>query len=69
MCNPFMTGTSVDSSHWQGAFGSDLVFGAKGQLRAVAEVYAGSDGHKRFVSAFVKAWHKMLMLDRFDVKV
>lgn len=48
---------------------SDLVFGANSQLRAVAEVYAGSDGHKRFVQAFVKAWDKVMMLDRYDVKV
>ena len=48
---------------------SDLVFGSNSQLRAVAEVYAGSDGHKRFVKAFVKAWDKVMMLDRYDVKV
>ncbi|MFC6225244.1 catalase/peroxidase HPI [Hymenobacter artigasi] len=48
---------------------SDLIFGSNGQLRAVAEVYAGSDGHKRFVKAFVKAWDKVMMLDRYDVKV
>ena len=48
---------------------SDLVFGSNSQLRAVAEVFAGSDGHKRFVKAFVKAWNKVMMLDRFDVKV
>ena len=48
---------------------SDLVFGSNSQLRAVAEIYAGSDGHKRFVKIFVKAWDKVMMLDRFDVKV
>jgi catalase-peroxidase len=48
---------------------SDLVFGSNSQLRAVAEVFAGSDGHKRFVKAFVKAWNKVMMLDRFDMKV
>jgi catalase-peroxidase len=49
---------------------SDLVFGSNSQLRAVAEVYAaGSDGHKRFVKAFVRAWDKVMMLDRYDVKV
>jgi catalase-peroxidase len=48
---------------------SDLVFGSNSQLRAVAEVYAGSDGHKRFVKAFVKVWDKVMMLDRYDVKV
>ncbi|AWM34823.1 catalase/peroxidase HPI [Hymenobacter nivis] len=48
---------------------SDLVFGSNSHLRAVAEVYAGSDGHERFVNAFVKAWDKVMMLDRYDVKV
>jgi catalase-peroxidase len=47
---------------------ADLVFGSNSQLRAVAEVYAGNDGHKRFVKAFVKAWDKVMMLDRYDVK-
>jgi len=45
----------------------DLVFGANSQLRAVAEVYAGSDGHARFVSDFVEVWDKIMMLDRYDV--
>ena len=48
---------------------ADLVFGANSQLRAVAEVYAGRDGHQRFLKAFVKAWDKVMMLDRYDVKV
>ncbi|GAB2689172.1 catalase-peroxidase [Hymenobacter frigidus] len=48
---------------------ADLVFGANSQLRAVAEIYAGSDGHPRFLKAFAKAWDKVMMLDRYDVKV
>jgi catalase-peroxidase len=48
---------------------ADLVFGANSQLRAVAELYASQDGHKRFVNDFVKAWDKVMMLDRYDVKV
>ena len=47
---------------------ADLLFGSNSQLRAVAEIYAGPDGHARFVKAFVKVWHKVMMLDRFDVK-
>jgi catalase-peroxidase len=47
---------------------NDLVFGSNSQLRAVADVYAGSDGHPRFVRDFVKAWDKVMMLDRFDIK-
>ena len=47
---------------------SDLIFGSNSQLRAVAEVYASSDGHARFVKDFVKVWNKVMMLDRFDVR-
>ena len=47
----------------------DLIFGANSQLRAVAEVYAASDGHARFVNDFVKVWDKVMMLDRFDIQV
>ncbi|MBA3624305.1 MAG: hypothetical protein H0W48_07600 [Methylibium sp.] len=46
----------------------DLVFGSNSQLRAVAEVYAGSDGHARFVKDFVKVWDKVMMLDRYDAR-
>ena len=46
---------------------SDLVFGSNSQLRAVAEAYAGVDGHALFVKTFAKAWDKVMMLDRFDV--
>ena len=45
----------------------DLVFGSNSQLRALAEVYASSDGQKKFVSDFVAAWTKVMNLDRFDV--
>jgi catalase-peroxidase len=45
----------------------DLVFGADSRLRALAEVYACSDGHKKFVHDFVAAWDKVMNLDRFDV--
>jgi catalase-peroxidase len=48
---------------------SDLIFGANSQLRAVAEVYAASDGHARFVSDFVMVWDKVMTLDRFDVRL
>ena len=45
----------------------DLVFGANSQLRAISEVYGASDGGERFVNAFVNAWNKVMMLDRFDL--
>ena len=47
---------------------NDLVFGSNSQLRSIADVYAGSDGHERFVKDFVKVWDKVMMLDRYDVK-
>ena len=46
----------------------DLIFGSNAQLRAIAEVYASSDGHERMVRDFIAAWHKVMMLDRFDVE-
>ncbi|MGA1267375.1 MAG: catalase-peroxidase, partial [Phycisphaerales bacterium] len=45
----------------------DLVFGSNSQLRALAEVYASLDAREKFVQDFVAAWHKVMMLDRFDV--
>ena len=50
------TGTSVD-----------LVFGHNAQLRAIAEVYAGRDAGGKFVNDFIKAWDKVMQLDRFDL--
>jgi catalase-peroxidase len=45
----------------------DLVFGSNSQLRALAEVYASSDGQQEFVHDFVAAWSKVMNLDRFDL--
>jgi catalase-peroxidase len=45
---------------------ADLVFGSNAQLRALAEVYASSDGQAAFVRDFVHAWNKVMNLDRFD---
>ncbi len=45
----------------------DLVFGANSQLRALAEEYAAADAEADFVDAFVAAWDKVMMLDRFDL--
>ncbi|MGH8110193.1 MAG: catalase/peroxidase HPI [Arenimonas sp.] len=46
----------------------DLVFGSNSQLRALAEVYASSDANEVFVRDFVKAWTKVMNLDRYDLK-
>jgi catalase-peroxidase len=46
----------------------DLVFGANAQLRALGEFYAQQDAQERFVRDFVKAWDKVMNLDRFDLR-
>ena len=44
----------------------DLIFGSSSELRAIAEVYASSDGQEKFVRDFVKSWAKVMNLDRFE---
>jgi catalase-peroxidase len=51
---------------WKGT-GVDLVFGSNSQLRAIAEVFACADSQEKFVRDFVKAWDKVMNLDRFDL--
>jgi catalase-peroxidase len=46
----------------------DLIFGSNTELRATAEVYAQSDSEEKFVNDFVKAWTKVMNLDRFDLR-
>lgn len=45
----------------------DLIFGSNSVLRALAEVYASDDAAVKFVNDFVKAWTKVMELDRFDI--
>ena len=47
---------------------SDLIFGSNSELRAIAEVYACEDSKDKFQSDFVKAWEKVMNLDRFELK-
>ena len=47
---------------------ADLVFGSNSQLRALAEVYAQSDNHDKFLNDFISAWNKVMNADRFDLK-
>ncbi len=58
---------ATGSLKWTGTV-VDLVFGSNSQLRALAEVYASSDGQEEFVREFVAAWSKVMNLDRFDLK-
>lgn len=48
---------------------ADLIFGSHAELRAISEVYAGSDANDKFVKDFVAAWAKVMDLDRYDVKL
>jgi len=45
----------------------DLIFGSNSELRAIAEVYGCADSEEKFVQDFVKAWTKVMNLDRFDL--
>lgn len=45
----------------------DLIFGSNSQLRAIAEYYGCEDAQEQFVQDFVKAWDKVMNLDRFDL--
>lgn len=47
---------------------ADLIFGSHPELRAVAEVYGSSDAQTKFANDFVKAWTKVMELDRYDIK-
>ncbi len=46
----------------------DLIFGSNSELRALAEVYACDDAKEKFVKDFVKAWEKVMNLDRYDLR-
>ncbi|MAO08901.1 MAG: catalase/peroxidase HPI [Alteromonas sp.] len=46
---------------------ADLIFGSNSELRALAEVYACEDAQEKFVKDFIKAWDKVMNLDRFDL--
>ncbi|MFD2517696.1 catalase/peroxidase HPI [Salinimicrobium flavum] len=58
---------STDEVKWTGSR-VDLIFGSNAELRALAEVYACKDAQEKFVKDFVKAWDKVMNLDRFDLK-
>ncbi|MBI5459731.1 catalase/peroxidase HPI [Methanobacterium sp.] len=44
----------------------DLIFGSNPELRALAEFYACEDSQEKFLHDFIKAWDKVMNLDRFD---
>ncbi len=45
----------------------DLIFGSNSELRALAEVYGCRDSQGKFLRDFVRAWDKVMNLDRFDL--
>lgn len=61
------TNRESDDVEWS-ATRADLIFGSNSELRAVAEVYASSDAEEKFVTDFINAWYKVMMLDRFDIQ-
>lgn len=68
VCDHFYEGRDRESGElkWT-ASAVDLIFGSNSQLRAIAEVYASSDGEQKFVEDFAAAWSKVMKLDRFDL--
>ncbi|ATH08579.1 catalase/peroxidase HPI [Halobacteriovorax marinus] len=46
----------------------DLIFGSNSELRALAEVYACHDSLEKFIHDFIKAWDKVMNLDRFELR-
>jgi hypothetical protein len=46
----------------------DLAFGSNSILRGIAEIYAADDAKEKFARDFVKAWDKVMNLDRFDLR-
>ena len=62
--NGFKRGT--EELKWT-ASRTDLIFGSNSELRAICEVYASDDGGEKFITDFVKAWTKVMNLDRFSI--
>ena len=62
--------SSIDSNSggetWR-ATRADLIFGSNAELRAVGEVYAENGHEEKFKADLVKAWTKVMNLDRFDL--
>lgn len=46
---------------------ADLIFGSNSELRSLAEVYGCEDSKDKFVRDFVRAWDKVMNLDRFEL--
>lgn len=75
----YWSSTSEDKTEFEGkdrvtnkvkwtATRADLIFGSNSELRGIAEVYASNDAKEKFIKDFIKAWTKVMNLDRFDLK-
>lgn len=62
--NGFKRGT--EELKWT-ASRTDLIFGSNSELRAICEVYASDDSGEKFIKDFIKAWTKVMNLDRFSI--
>ncbi len=61
------TDRTTGSINWIGTR-VDLIFGSNSELRALAEVYGSNDSEQKFIIDFVKAWNKVMNLDRFELE-
>jgi len=67
-CEHFYEGKDADGNTKFRGSAVDLVFGSNSQLRAIAEIYGADDAKEKFVHDFIKAWDKVMSLDRYDLK-
>ncbi len=61
------TDRNTNEIKWTGSR-VDLIFGSNSELRALSEVYACEDAKEKFVKDFIKAWDKVMNLDRYDLR-
>ena len=61
-------GVDADGQVVRTATAADLVLGSHAVLRGMVEVYAADDARERFVHDFVRAWVKVMELDRYDLR-
>jgi len=65
--NSYQATDRVSGENVRTASRIDLVFGSNSELRAIAEVYAQDDNNEKYIPDVIKAWHKVMTADRFDL--
>ena len=63
----YFQGTDYSGKFKYLASRADLIFGSHPELRAVAEVYGSADAQTKFANDFIRAWVKVMNLDRYDI--